>query len=125
MKFYEAFNFQNLYQKLKNEPLPIKLAYKLNKINLLVQNEIIFYEDSLKKIIEQYAQKDSNGNYIQNETHDGIIIQQEYLEVCHKQINELQYLEFDIPNISFTLEELDGLKMTPVELSCIFSLITE
>lgn len=125
MKIYEALNFQNLYQKLKNESLPIKLAYKLNKINLLIQNEIIFYEDSLKKIIEQYAQKDSNGNYIQNETHDGIIIQQEYLEVCHKQINELQYLEFDIPNISFTLEEFDGLKMTPVELSCIFSLITE
>ena len=125
MKIYEALNFQNLYQKLKNESLPIKLAYKINKINLLNQNEIIFYEDSLKKIIEQYAQKDSNGNYIQNETHDGIIIQQEYLEVCHKQINELQYLEFDIPNISFTLEEFDGLKMTPVELSCIFSLITE
>ena len=125
MKISDALEFQHLYQRLKNEAISIRLAYKLNKLNNKVLSEASFYEDSLHKILNQYAEKDEYGNFIQNEDNTGILIQKECLEICHRKINELQSIEIDIFDISFTLDELEELKITPAELVCLESLIKE
>jgi hypothetical protein len=44
---------------------------------------------------------------------------------CNNRINELRNLEIDINNIHFSLEELEGLNLTIMELSCIISLIED
>ena len=125
MKIYEALDYQRLYHRLKNQSMNIKLAYKLNKLNSKILTEAAFYEESLQKILNEYAQKDENGNLIQNQDQTGILIKPDYLEVCHKEINELQSINFDISDILFTLDELEALQITPAELSCIESLIVE
>ena len=125
MKINEALEYHHLYQRLKNEPVKIKLAYKLNKLNLRVSEEISLYEETLGKILNKYAQKDEKGNFIGNADNSGVLIQEEFLGICHQEVEELQSIEFEIPDISFTLDELEGLKITPAELSCLESLIID
>ena len=125
MKINKALDYQNLYQRIKDQVISIRLAYKFNKLNNRLIEEIAFYEDSIRKILNQYAKKDENGCFISNECGDGILIQEEYLEICHRKINELQSIEIDIFDISFTLDELEELKITPAELVCLESLIKE
>lgn len=123
MKIYEALEYQKLYNRLKNEQLNIKLAYKLNKLNSKILDEAKFYEESLQKILIQYAEKDEDGNFIQNAEKNGVLIKKDCIEKCYAKILELQSIEFDVLNISFTFEELEELKITPAELSCLESLI--
>lgn len=125
MKIQEAFEYQNLYTRLKNEPLNIRLAYKLNKLNSKIITEVSFYEENINKILNKYAQKDENGLFVQNELGTGILIQPDFLETCHREINELQNIEFEISGIEFNLDELSDLKITPAELACLDSLIVE
>lgn len=125
MKIKEALDYQYLYQRLKNESINIKLAYKLNKLYTKISNEAEFYEESLNKILDEYAEKDEEGNFVQNSSNTGILIKKEYIETCHRKIRELQEIEVDITDISFTLDEFEDLKITPAELSCLESLIKE
>lgn len=125
MKIYEALAYQNLYARLKNEPLNIKLAYKLNKLNYKIIQEATFYEESLHKIISEYGQRNKDGSFVANEAGTGILIQPEHLDDCHEKVQELQNFEFEINDIKFNLDELCELKITPVELSCLESLIVE
>lgn len=125
MKIDQALEFQYLYQRIKNEPLNIKVAYKLNKLYNQIMVEASFYEDSLNKILNKYAQKDELGNFVQNKNNTGVLIEPEFIEICHKEIRELQSIEFDTGNIIFSLDELEDLKLTLSELNCLQDLIVD
>lgn len=125
MKIQRALEFQTLYHKLKDSQLPIRLAYKLNKLNELVSTESQFYQESIQKILAQYAEKDESGNFITNPDGTGILIQPEFIDICHKKINELQSIEFEVKDIKFTFEELEHLQITPSELYCLTPLIED
>lgn len=125
MKIIEIVSYQNLYAKLKDRQMPVKIAYKLNKLNAQLATEVVFYQESVQKILSECAQKDEEGNYIPNEDQTGVMIKPELLEECHTKINELQNLKVPIPDITFTLDELDCLGITPAELDCLIPLIQE
>lgn len=125
MKIQYALEFQVLYNKLKNAQLPIRLAYKFNKLNDFISTEAHFYQESLQKILDQYAERDESDNFVTNSDGTGILIKPDFVDICHKKINELQSIDFEIKDIKFTLEELESLQITPSELYCLTSLIEE
>lgn len=124
MKIFEALNFLNFYTKIREKDMPIKTAYKLNKLARRLENEQVFYQEKIQKILNQYAIKDEDGNIKPDET-GNIRLVAETVEDCEKELNELQNLEIEDINVSFTLDELEGLQVSPMELSSLFSLITE
>ena len=125
MKIGEALSYRELYQKLRNQSMPIRLAYKLNKLKNKLSKEAEFYEESFNKILAQYAERDDSQNFKISEDGTGIVIQKEFIKICKEKIKELDELEIVLTDGSFTFEELEGLTLTPAELSCIESLITE
>lgn len=125
MKIIDALEFLRIYPKISSQTLPIKLAYKLNKLNCKIKNDGAFYEESLEKILQEYAEIDEKGNFIQNEAGDGIVIKEGLVNECHQKIKELQELSLETSDIFFTIEELEPLSITPAELNCLFSLIKE
>ena len=124
MKIIEALNFLNTYSKLREQTLPIKLAYKLNKLARKLENEQNFYQENLKKILDQYAQKDEKGE-IKFDENKNILLIPESTKECETKLFELQALEIEELDVEFTLDELNGLEISPMELSPLFSLIKE
>jgi hypothetical protein len=125
MKLIHALDFQYVYEKLKNQSTNIRLAYKLNKLNNRLAQEAEFCRDELLKILSQYAQADDEGNFIPNHDGTGYLIKDGLVIECQNKVAELQSIEIEDLNITFTLDELDNITITPAELSCIESLIVE
>ena len=125
MNILEALAFQELYQKIKNDRISFKTAYKFNKINLALLPDIEFYQENIQKILDNYAEKDEDGNFKSNEENSGVMIKEEKIEQCHKEINDLQSIDVEISDIVFTMDELEGLKITPLELSSLMPLIKD
>lgn len=125
MKMYEAVKFQKLYTEIKDNKMPLRLAYKLNKLFQEVEKSTIFYQDSLNKLIEEYGKKDENGKFIPTETGDGIMIKEEDIEECGKKVQELNELEVVVDSIKFNLEELESLELTISEISFLMPFIEE
>ena len=124
MKMYEVLELSNLYNSISNIKLPLKTTYKFTRLMRRADEEIAFYQEKFREIVEEYGVKE-NGEY--KLTSDGqsiAIIAGKEIE-CNTKIAELRNLEVPIENIKFSIEELEGIDISISELSCLMSLIEE
>lgn len=109
----EILNFTDFYASVKDKKMSIMTAYKLTKLAAAVDTEINFYREKLQSIIEEFSQKDDNGNYMSTEDGSGVKIIEGKEEECGKAMFELQSLEIELPDITFGISEFESVEITP------------
>lgn len=107
IKMYHCNNFKNIYGNIKDKKIPIKIAYKLNKLIQQIEKTSDFFETEFKKIVDEYAEKDESGAPVYIENNTAIKIKDGKTQECDKKIIELNNLEVDIEPIQLTEEEMD------------------
>ena len=124
MKMFEVLELQNLYNSIANIKLPLKTTYKFTRLMKRAEEELTFYQEKFREIVEEYGVKE-NGQY--KLTPDGqsiAIIPGKEVE-CNTKLAELRNLDVLIDGIKFSIEELDGIDVSISELSCLMSLIED
>ena len=124
MKMYEVLELQNLYNSISNIKLPLKTTYKFTRLMKRAEEELAFYQEKFREIVEEYGVKE-NGQY--KLTPDGqsiAIIPGKEVE-CNTKLAELRNLDVLIDGIKFSIEELEGIDVSISELSCLMSLIED
>ena len=124
MKMYEILDFSKVYNSIKDEKMSIKTAYKLNKLIKKIEEENNFYNIKFHEIIEQYAEKNDQGEY-QYIDENSIKIKKGKEQECYKKVSELQNLEIEIPNITFSIEELGDINLTIDTVNMLMPFIEE
>ena len=125
MKLYEILAFRSLYEKIKDTSLPIKITYKLTKLFHRVQDELNFYQTEQYKILESIALKDDDGSYVYTEDGNGIKIKEGKEKECEEKMNELLNIDVIVDDISFSLDELESLRLSIEDMNCLMPLIKE
>jgi hypothetical protein len=124
MKMFEVLELQNLYNSIADIKLPLKTTYKFTRLMKRAEEELTFYQEKFREIVEEYGVK-QNGQY--KLTPDGqsiAIIPGKEVE-CNTKLAELRNLDVLIDGIKFSIEELDGIDVSISELSCLMSLIED
>ena len=124
MKMYEILDLQVLYKSIANTKLPLKTTYKFTRLMKRAEEEITFYQEKFREIVEEYGVIE-NGEY--KLTPDGqsiAIIPGKEVE-CNTKLAELRNLDVFIDGIKFSIEELEGIDVSISELSCLMSLIED
>ena len=100
---------------LGNLRMPVKSSYRINKMLRKVASEVDIYEEERKKIFEEFGE-DMGGGRLQ--------IKEEHKDQAAETMDLLlnQDVELDIPEI--TLEMMEGIEMSPLELQTIEPLLT-
>ena len=112
--------FRNNGDFFSNTTLPLKGAYKLNKIKKAVEKEGEFYTEKFQEIVEQYAKHDENGQLVFSEDGNQILIKDGMVDECNKALEDLQNLEVQIENYGLTLDDPgENLECTPEELEAL------
>ena len=112
--------FSNNGDFFSSATLPLKGAYKLNKIKKAVEKEGEFYREKFQEIVDTYAKKDDDGNLVYSEDGSQIMIKDGMVEECNKALADLQELEVEIENYNLTLDDLgENLECTPEELEAL------
>ena len=115
MLLIQAVNIKNVLGKITEEKMPVKLAYKIMKFISTVEAEEKFFNEKTLEIIQKYALRDENSEFILT-TEGGIKIDPEKYDDCEKESKELQELEIEVKDIKLTLEELENFNISPKEL---------
>ena len=112
--------FRNNGDFFAGTSLPLKGAYKINKIKKAVEKESEFYREKFQEIVDQYAQKDENGEVVFSDDGNQIMIKEGMVEECNKTLEDLQGLEIEIDNYGLTLDDLgEDAECTPEELEAL------
>lgn len=117
--------FYNLYDQIKDRAPSIKTAYKMNKIYERAAQEQTFVQEQQQKIAEKYAQRDEKGNLILTDDKTDILVEPSKMNECKKALRELVEIEVELPDYSFTLDELEPLKLSINDLQPLMNFICE
>ena len=126
MKLAETFGILEIRTKLIDKKLPIKTSYKFNRFFNEIEAEAKFFDETLQKIVEEYGQRDEEGNFVYTQNKNGVKIKDEKLDECMEKINELNNIEVHLDYVpSFTLEELEGLDIEMKYINLLMPYISE
>ena len=113
----QLIDFKNSGDFFADQVIPLKGAYKINKIRKNVEKESEFYSDKFQEIVDKYAQKDDDGKIKFSDDGNQILIQQDKISECNDALEDLQNLEVEIDNYDLVLEDLgDDVKCAPETL---------
>ena len=116
----QIIDFRNSGDFFDGTNLPLKAAYKLNKIRKAVEKEGEFYSEKFQEILNDYAKKDENGELIFNEDGDQIMIKDDMIDECNKALTDLQNLEVQIENYGLSIDDFgENLECTPDQLAAL------
>ena len=124
MKMYEVLDLQALYASIANIKLPLKTTYKFARLMKRAEEEIAFYQEKFREIIEEYGVKE-NGEFKFTPDGQSVIIIPGKENECNEKLFELRNLDVAIEGIAFTIDELEGIDVSISELSCLMSLIED
>ena len=127
MKMFEILELEGLLQKLTQKELPIRTLYKVDKLIKLVGKEKDFYQTQFQALVDTYAERDENGNYLYTDNSaEAVKIIPDKIAEQQSKMNELVHIEIsDVPDISFTFEELDSLTLSYAEARPLMNFIKE
>ena len=116
----QVIAFRNTMNIFNNYKLPLKVAYKMNKLKKAVEAEGEFYMNKFQEIVSTYGQHDENGDLVFSEDGEQILIKDGMVEECNKAIADLQTLTVSVDNCNLSIDDFgDELECTPEELEAL------
>jgi hypothetical protein len=115
--------FHVALQKLANEPLPLKTAFKLKGISKAVKEEYSKYDEVRKEALQKHGQKNEDGT-LKTDEKGNVAFDDNGLQGFVDEINELTSLEIDMGTVKIS-ELGDNIKLTSNELDLLDGVIVE
>lgn len=125
VKMSRLLGIQELYERFKEQKMPIKTTYKVSKLFSAIAPELDWYSTQVAEIVNVYAEKNENGIPKLTESGDGVQIAKEHLETVQSKFNELWGVDVELPDIKFTLEELEGMDLSVEDFNKFLPFIEE
>lgn len=118
----DAFNTYQTILNIKNKEMNIQIQYKLIKIKKAIEKEKELYSEQLFSRCENLFEKNEKGEFLTNQE-GGYKIKDDKLEECNYIIKELNKLKVQLPDIFFSIEELELLNLNFEELETLIEFI--
>ena len=112
-------------QELANTKMTAKQSFQVLRILKIIDVEYANIEQAQKKLFENHAQRDENGNLVLNEDGTGYIVPNENRMAFMKEMDEFTSGEINLECEQFAMELLDNMILTPNQLMAIESFIKE
>ena len=110
--------------EISQRQLPVKVSYAIAKNLSKIEAELNIYNKEKQKLIDQYGKRDENGQ-IEVDEAEHVIFPVENLVNWNKSIRELLDIENEVDIHKFSIKELEGFSMSPLELRVIDYMIEE
>lgn len=120
----DAIYLGRVYATLAQKKLPLRAAYKLARLQKALTSELEFYNTRLGSYLDMYAEKTSEGDLVRTDD-GGIKIKRDKVDECNRKIQELEEMQIEIADITFTLDELESLEFTVDEMGALLPFINE
>lgn len=125
MTMRELVNFNSSFTKLAMASLPAKTAYKVAKIQKLVAAELEYYDEQYRALLDEYVQKEENGEYKVDRERNQLILIEGTAEIFDKAFQDLNevVVEINLPTVS--IDELENVEFSPMELVNLLPIIED
>jgi hypothetical protein len=121
----QIIHFSIFYQEVKATKIPVKTAYRLNKLTNAINEHVAFYQEQIRNLLQEHAEKDVEGEYIYTNDNIGVKIKEESQQEFVTKVNELLALDVELPDITFSIEEFGDIELSMEVFNIIIPFLTE
>ena len=125
LKMSNIIALKGVCENLKSQKTSVKTAYKISKILSAVEKEFEFYQTKFTEIINEYSEKDENGQPVLINDGQGVKIQPDKISEAQIKMVELEAIEVDLTASPLTLDELEGLEISISDMQTLSYIIEE
>ena len=104
-----------LIDKLKEKTFDINTQYKFIKLSKIIKEESQYAVEQELLLFNVYGERDEKGQFIANEQ-GGVKIKQDCLAECLEKLTQLSKRTVQLPDLYFSIDELQELGLTLGEL---------
>lgn len=115
---------QEVMRSLSGKPLRGRAAFKVARLLKKLEVELTTFNETRVKLIENYAKKDDNGEFVLNEQNEYQFDAGNAQEFVNE-INKLLSEEIQIEVNPILLEEIEEIDFTPAEMAALEPFIEE
>ena len=123
MKYSKIEILYTTLAELSNKEMPIKISYRIAKILDALGGEYDFYRKKIQNILQKYGEKDDEGQLIIKDNQVPFI--KEYADAAAKELEELQDIDINLPDVKINISELEDIKLTPLQVNALKPFIEE
>lgn len=123
LKFYDMIAIESFVQQHATDKLSISVAFKLNKIMRTISDDLQFFREKYRNLIETCGEKDENGEIITLEDGNYKIQDKEAFEKGAQEIMTEEVVYSDL--VPLKLSDLGNIQISMSELNSIMPIIEE
>ena len=123
MTVRQLIEAKKVIMSLIQEKLSPKLSYKLMKFVSKIEVEEDFYNKKVNELVDKYGERDDEGRLIYTDT--GVKIQEDKMQICDSELRKIGDVEAEVPNMTFTLDELSEVKLSVRDMFFLQDFIAE
>jgi hypothetical protein len=124
-KTFNSLAFVNALANLGKQPLYVKTAWNINRILKQSQKHIDDSQPEVKKILEKYIEKDTEGKYVQDESGVDFKFTDKAAFEAEYQAYMNQEVEFKSHKLKLSVLEAEGVKMSAADIEVLEPLLEE
>lgn len=118
----DLFLIKKIGEQMKDKVFNIQTQYKLLKLIKIADEEYPIYMEQIQPLLDSYAEKDEQGNIIHSEG-GGTKIKTDQMDILEQKLYELREIKVQVPDLYFSLDELEKLGLKMGELNAFINLI--
>lgn len=122
IKRADLFLIKKIGEQMKDKVFDIQTQYKLLKLIKIADEEYPIYMEQIQPLLDSYAEKDEQGNIIHSEG-GGTKIKTDQMNILEQKLYELREIKVQVPDLYFSLDELEKLGLKMGELNAFIDLI--
>ena len=125
MQLNQLTNLRDTLAKVAHQSLPFTTAYRVNRLIHGIEESWSFFSESMNALIQQYGQKDAEGNFVYAEDGQSILLVPDKIAEANLKMMELGQVEANLPDITFTPEEFSKVELSAWEVEALMEFIKE
>lgn len=123
LKFYDMIAIESFVQQHATDKLSISVAFKLNKIMRTISDDLQFFREKYRNLIETCGEKNKNGELVTLEDGNYKIQDKEAFEKGVQEIMTEEVVYSDL--VPLKLSDLGSIQISMSELNSIMPIIEE
>ena len=124
VKIQYIVNAIETFNAMSNKEMPIKTSFKVARIAKELDKEYQLFNETRRKAIETYGEKDENGE-LKIDDKGNVALIQDKIETFSSEMSELLNNEVSLNTEPFTITELEGITLTPAQTSTLLPFVEE
>lgn len=120
----DILNSISIFREISMKVLPVKTAFRVARLIRELDKENATFDESRRKIIEMYAERDEDGNYKQTDE-GNVIIQQDKAKECNDAMVDLLNTTVEINVDKLNLDDLGDIELAPTQALAMEAFIEE